>query len=152
MIVHTVDTLPGAQGSAYQAAYYAQQLPAAAPPARVASNAPVAVTAPSGHAPLAASRDPAPCSIRHGYADARGWGGVIAECGGSLVSVGSQLSAAAGGAGDSPSAARRVLLRSLEPDMPGVHRLLLPSALMLLLAALALYFVARSFTEEPYRG
>lgn len=150
MIVHTVDTLPGAQGSAYHAAYYAQQLPAAAPPARVASNAPVAVAAAPARGALVA-RDPAPCSIQHGYADARGWGGVIAECGGSLVSVGSQLSAAARNNGDTRDAARRVLLRSLESDVPVVDRLL-PSALMLILAALALYFVARSFKEEPYRG
>jgi hypothetical protein len=154
MIVHAVDAQPGAQASAYQIAYYAQEVPDAAPPARVASNAPVAVLPPQAtrHGPALSFRDPAPCAIQRGYADAKGWGGVIAECDGTQVSVGGQLSAAARDTSATRDTARRVLLRTLDSDVPGVDRMVLPSALLLLLAALALYFVARSFKEEPYHG
>lgn len=150
MIVHAVDAHVSAQGSAYQSAYYGSQraVAAAAPPTRVASTAPVPIAA-----PLALSRHyKAPCSIQRGYADTNGWGGVIAECDGSMVSVGGQMAAGPLDADDYRGAARRVLLGSLDADVPGSNRLVLPSALMLMLAALALYFVARSFREEPYRG
>lgn len=154
MIVHAVDVHPVAQTSAYQQlADYSQA--AAAPPLRVASTGIVGAlpATPKPAAPL--SHNKAPCSIQHGYADANGWGGVIAECDGSVVSVGGRIDwsnpvqPAAGHDGDS---LRRVLLRSLEPERPGSRHLLLPSALMLMLAALALFFVVRSFKEEPYRG
>lgn len=156
MIVHAVDAHLGVQGSAYQSAYYAGQTPEAAPPARVASTVPVAVVAPppARHSPLLSlsHADAAPCAIQRGYADAKGWGGVIAECDGTQVSVGGQLSVAARDTSATRDVARRVLLRTLDSDVPGVDRMVLPSALMLMLAALALYFVARSFKEEPYRG
>jgi hypothetical protein len=146
MIVHAVDALQ-AQGSAYEAAYAAAapQAPAA-PLARVASNAPVAVAAaqPRG--------EPAPCSIQRGYADLNGWGGVVAECSGTVVSVGGQLVVAGRNAAGGRDLARRLLQGSLESDSPASDRLALPSFLLLMLAGLALYFVARSFREEPYRG
>lgn len=154
MIVHAVDAYPVAQTSAYQQlADYSQ--PAAAPPLRVASSG-IAVglpPAPKAAAPL--SHNKAPCAIQRGYADANGWGGVIAECDGSVVSVGGRFdwsSTVQSGAGRNEDGMRRVLLRSLEPERPGSRGLLLPSALMLILAALALFFVVRSFKEEPYRG
>lgn len=154
MIVHAVDAHLGVQGSAYHSAYHAQGVPDAAPPARVASTVPVAVVSPQAarHGGVLSPADAAPCAIQRGYADAKGWGGVIAECDGTQVSVGGQLSAAARDTSATRDLARRVLLRTLDSDVPGADRMVLPSALMLMLAAVALYFVARSFKEEPYRG
>lgn len=152
MIVHAIDAHFSAQRSAYEMAYSGPQQPAAAPPVRIASNAPVPVSAPPALRPGILSRNEAPCSIQRGYADANGWGGVIAECDGNIVSVGGEVALApAAATGEVRDDARRVLLGSLEPDVPGANRMMLPSVLMLMLAALALYFVARSFREEPYR-
>ena len=155
MIVHAVDAHLTAQQSAYEVVYSGPQQPAAAaPPTRVAANAPVPISAPLTHkSSLQLHRNEAPCAIQRGYADINGWGGVIAECDGNLVSVGGQVALGqAVGSGDTRDGARRVLLNSLESDVPGSNRMMLPSALMLMLAGLALYFVARSFREEPYRG
>ncbi len=155
MIVHAVDAHFSAPGSAYEMAYSGlRQTVAAAPPIRVAANEPVPISAPPVHrSGLLSHRNEAPCAIQRGYADLNGWGGVIAECDGNLVSVGGQVALGqAVASGDIRDGARRVLLNSLESDVPGSNRMMLPSALMLMLAGLALYFVARSFREEPYRG
>jgi len=154
MIVHAVDAHPLAQASAYQQmADYSQ--PAAAPPLRVASSGIVVALPPASRPAAPLPHNKAPCSIQRGYADANGWGGVIAECNGSVVSVGGRIdwsNPLQPAAGRNEDSMRRVLLSALEPERPGSRHLLLPSALMLMLAALALFFVVRSFKEEPYRG
>jgi len=154
MIAHSVDITSMRQPSAYATVYANSPQADSRPLTVVASASDAPLNGPIQTVDAPQFGDAAPCHIQRGFVDDDSWGSVTASCNGRMVTVGGPVSPAPRqtalwrnsrhAAADRQS--RQMLLQFLDTDADAPAQASLLVSVMLLLAALAVFFSATIFS------